>query len=118
MKYQQHYNIPNTGTESLIKVLQHLLLYFKIDEADRLLTSMYTAKSSLGILTKYRKYAICPKCYKLYDLSVIKDYVQDNKLASMKYTNVEYPYYWNKSQRLACNEPLAVKLKTIDGILL
>jgi hypothetical protein len=36
MKYQQRYNIPDTCTESLIKFLQYLLLYFKINEADRL----------------------------------------------------------------------------------
>ena len=93
-------------------------MYFKIDEADRLPTSMYTAKSSLGILTKYRKYAICPKYHKLYDPLVIKDHVQDNKPASMKCTNVEYSYHRNKLQRSACNKPLAVKIKMMDGILL
>ena len=41
MKNQQYYNISNTSIESLIKFFQHLLLYFKIDEADRLPTSMY-----------------------------------------------------------------------------
>jgi hypothetical protein len=80
--------------------------------------SMNTAKSSLEILTKYRKYAVCPKCHKLYDLSVIKDYVHDSKPASIKCTHVEYPYHRTKLQRSACNELLALLVKTMNGIIL
>ena len=118
MKYQQRYNIPDTGTEALIKFLRQIFLHFKIDEADRLLTSMNTAKSSLGILTKYRKYAVCPKCHKLYDPSVIKNFVDNNKPASMMCNHVEYPYHRTELHRSACNEPLALLVKTKNGILL
>jgi len=54
MKYQQRFNISDIGIEALIKFLRYILIHFKINEADNFPTSMFTAKSSLGILTKYK----------------------------------------------------------------
>ena len=117
MKYQQRYNISDIGVETLIKFLRHILSHFKIDGADRLPKSINTIKSSLGILTKYNKYAICPKCHKLYDPLVVKE-VNVNDQECKKCTHVEYPKHRVSAQRSACNEPLAELIKTNNGTLI
>ena len=81
MKYQQRFNVSDIGTEALIKFLRNLLIHFKINEADKFPTSLITAKSSLGILTKYKKYVVCPKYHKLYDLLEVKNYQVANRPA-------------------------------------
>src|SRR5690242_2942629 len=118
MKYQQRFNISDISIKALIKFLCYILIHFKINEADSFPTTMFTVKSSLGILTKYKKYVAFPSCYKLYGLLNVKNYTEDNKPVCKKCIHVEYPEHRSISQRLACNEPLAEIIKTKDGSLL
>ena len=118
MKYQQRFNVSDVGTETLIKFLRIILVHFKINEADKFPTSLTTTKSSLGILTKYKKYVACPKCHKLYDLLEVKNYSEENQPACKMCTYVEYPNHRSESRRSACNEPLAEIIKTNEGTLL
>jgi len=90
MKYQQHFNISDIGIKALIKFFHYILIHFKINEADNFPTSMFTAKSSLGILTKYKKYVACPNCHKLYGLLDVKNYKEDNKPVCKRCIHVEY----------------------------
>jgi len=79
---------------------------------------MFTAKSSLGILTKYKKYVACPNCHKLYRLLDVKNYKEDNEPVCKRCIHVEYPEHRSIFQRLACNEPLAEIIKTKNSSLL
>src|SRR6185295_13852142 len=98
MKYQQHFNISDIG----IKFLHYILIHFKINEADNFLTSMFTVKSSLGILTKYKKYVACLNCHKLYELLDVKNYKEDNKSVCKRCIHIEYFEHKLISQRSVC----------------
>ena len=79
---------------------------------------MFTAKSSLGILTKYNKYTIYSKCHKLYDSLEIKEYEVDDQPACKRCIHVEFPNHRTISKWSACNEPLAELINTREGVLL
>ena len=118
MKYQQRFNISDTGIEALTKFICSLLKYFKINEADMLPASMHTVKSSLGILTKYKKYVSCPKCHKLYNPLEIKEYKEDDQPACKRCIHVEFPNHRSMIKRSPCHEPLAELINTKEGALL
>jgi len=118
MKYQQRFNIPNTGIEALTKFIHSLLKYFKINEADMLPASMHTVKSSLGILTKYKKYVSCPKYHKLYNPLEIKEYKENDQPVCKRCIYVEFPNHRLMIKQLQCHEPLAELINTKEGALL
>ena len=99
------------GYRSLIK-------YFKINEADMLPASIHTVKSSLGILTKYKKYVSCPKCHKLYNPLEIKEYKEDDQSACKRYIHIEFPNHRSMIKWSPCHELLAELINTKEGALL
>ena len=96
MKFQKQFNLPNTGFDALVKFIRRVFQHYDIEDADRLPTSIFTAKSSLGFSMKYREYAMCPECYTLYNPTELKNYKEDGQPSVMKCEHVEFPYHRSK----------------------
>jgi DNA modification methylase len=118
MKFQKQFNVPDTGFDALVKFIHCVFQHYNIKDADRLPTSIFTAKSSLSFSTKYWKYTMCPECYTLYNPTELKDYKEDGQLSVMKCDHVEFPYHRSERKRLPCGQSLTQKINTRKGPLL
>lgn len=61
----------------------------------------------------FRKYAVCPKCYALYDFAECVNVIEGDEM-SKKCTNVLFPNHAFRHFRKACGEFL-LKSVTVNG---
>jgi len=118
MKFQKQFNLPDTGFDTLVKFIRQVFQHYHIKDADRLPTSIFTAKSFLNFLTKYRKYGMCQGCFTLYNPTDLKNYKESNQPAVKKCDHVEFPQHRSKTRRLSCEQPLTQEIVTRKGSLL
>jgi len=98
MKFQKQFNIPDTGFDALVKFIRQVFQHYHIKDADRLPTSIFTAKSSLSFSTKYREYGMCQECFTLYNPADLKNYKEDDQPTIKKCDHVEFPQHRSKKK--------------------
>jgi hypothetical protein len=118
MKFQKQFNLPDTSLDALIKFIRRVFQHYHIKDADKLPTSIFTAKSSLGFATKYREYGMCQECFTLYNPTDLKNYKEDDQPTVKLCDHVEFPQHRSKKKRLPCGKPLTQTIVTQKGSLL
>jgi len=76
--------------------------------------SLYLARNFLGLKYQYHSFAVCPNCHKLYNKKDVEEFRQDENLAVMKCSHVEFPN--STARRLnRCHTSLSEKLTLLNG---
>jgi len=112
MKFQKKFNLFDTAFDTLVKFIRQVVQRYDIKDADSLLTSIFTAKSSLNFSTKYREYGMCQKCFTLYNPTDLKNYTEDDEPSVKKWHHVEFLQHWSKKRQLPCGQPLTQEIMT------
>ncbi|CAB4428215.1 unnamed protein product [Rhizophagus irregularis] len=84
MRFRTRFNLPETGTESLIKFIKIVLKEIGGSEFDEFPDSLYTARKKLGMQDNFHTFAACPKCHKLYKKQEVEAFQESETLAIMK----------------------------------
>lgn len=91
MRFRTRFNLPETGTESLIKFIKIVLKEIGGSEFDEFPDSLYTARKKLGMQDNFHTFAACPKCHKLYKKQEVEAFQESETLAIMKCRHIEFP---------------------------
>src|ERR1043165_9742307 len=67
MTFQKKFNISETATESLIKLMKIVLKEIGGDIFDSFPDSLYLARNELGLKDRFHSFVPCPKCHKLHN---------------------------------------------------
>ena len=114
MDFCTKFNLPETGTEALIKFTKLLLEEISGPEFDSFPNSLYLARKALGLTDKFQSFVACPKCHKLYDKNEVKEFCQNDRLSVMKCRHVEFPNSTSRKTKL-CNTDLSKQIKLLGG---
>ena len=122
IKMQLVYRLPNAAIILILKLLKVIMGYLSSLMPDSPMativkimpTSLYMAKKYSQLQKcQYKQYAVCPKCYALYDQSSFKMTEIDEYGCEVSKccTRVLYPNHTQISKRKACDEILMKKVK-------
>ena len=78
------FNLPETGTESLIKFIKIMLTEVDCSDLDNFLDSLYMARKVLNLQDNFQKFVACPNCHKLYQKKEVEDFQMGETRAIMK----------------------------------
>jgi hypothetical protein len=114
MSFRTRFNLPETGTESLIKFIRIILTEISDSEFDEFLNSLYMARNYLGLQDKFLIFVPCPKCHKLYQKHEVESFQQNETLAIMECHHIEFP---NSSVRRSflCETPLSRQTRLLNS---
>ena len=115
----QHY-IPEVAID---KLFSFLCVFFKVIGrfspfvallAKKLPTSSQDARTNLGLVREYKKFVVCPKCWKLFSF---EDSIEEcGSIRSTKHCNfVAYPNHTQRARRTPCNADLLKKVELASG---
>src|SRR2546430_11593639 len=107
MDFQIAYNLPETGTEELIKFAKQLLNKFSSN--NNFPNSLYLAKKLLGLKDEFQSFVPCMKCHKLYGKQTVENFCKGGTLSVMKCQHIEFPNSSRRKSRI-CNTPLSRKI--------
>src|SRR6185295_1469810 len=99
----KQFNIPNTGFDALVKFIHQVFQHYHIKNANRLLTSIFTAKFSLSFSIKYREYGMCQECFTLYNSANLKNYKKDDQPTIKKCNHIKFPQHQFKKNNCHVN---------------
>src|SRR4051794_29214307 len=94
MEFRTRFNLPETGTEALIKYMKIILTEFgcsDIDDIDSFPNSLYMARKVLGLRDNFQKFAACPNCHKLYQKKKVEEFQINGTRAIIKCQHIEFP---------------------------
>ena len=109
MKFRSNYNLPNTATKALIKIL--LKDCENIDH-ESFPNTLYKAKKSLGLVDQFTSFAAYQKCHKLYNKD---DVTNIQRQTVMKCSHIEFPNLSTKRFK-ECETPLAKQISLNNRI--
>src|SRR5688500_920089 len=112
MSFCKRFNIPEIATESLIKSIKLLLTEIGSSDFEEFSGSLYLARNAIGLKEQHHSFAVCPKCYKLYN----KKEVEKNP-AVMKCNHVEFSNSVTRKSR-SCQAILSEKSVLLNGQIL
>ena len=82
MDFRIAYNLPETGTEELIKFAKQLLNKFSGN--NNFPNSLYLAKKLFGLKDEFQSFVPCMKCHKLYQKQTVENFRKGGTLSVMK----------------------------------
>jgi hypothetical protein len=105
MRFRTRFNLPETGTESLIKFMKLVLREIGGSNFDTFPGTLFLAKNALGLKDLFYSFVPCQKCHKLYNKQESENFNQDEDLTITKCQHIEFPN--STSRRLKrCQTPL------------
>src|SRR3954466_6595071 len=91
MNFWTRFNLPETGTESLIKFIKLLLAEISSSEFDEFPDSLYMAQKELGMQDNFYTFAAYPKCHKLYKKQEVEKFQESETRMIMKCRHIKFP---------------------------
>jgi hypothetical protein len=113
MNFRTRFNLPETGTESLIKFIKLLLAEISSSEFDEFPDSLYMARKELGMQDNFYTFAACPKCHKLYKKQEVEEFQEGETRTIMKCRHVEFPNSTTRRLR-QCQASLSEKISVAN----
>ena len=108
MSFRTRFNITETVTDTLIKFMKLVLTEIGGDDFKDFPNSIYLTKKALGLEDNFQSFIPCPKCHKLYKKQEVVNFRQDDTLAVMNCSHVEFP---NSNRPIYYDTPLSQKVE-------
>jgi tnp2 family transposase len=109
LKYQARFRLSDVAIDSLIKFFRIVLLDANHERFKDFPTSSYMMRKLLEIGKQSKKYAVCPSCNKLYNISTI------SLTSGLKCDHVEFPNHPKGSKRKPCRMEITESVPVTNG---